>query len=676
MKKNSLITRAILLLMLLFATGLSALAQTPITTGKDILLYSTEFTDWDPKVGPTSNCDEGDITTGGGAGFRWGSRLTIDPTGNSCSNAGFLKMGTECPLLLRFPEFDFASGGVVEIWFCATTTNGRLMGVQGADAVGIEAPVPVPDGTRYDRVGPLDGGGNVIAPGMSAGTNTILDNSKVGVWIPGANTWGTRGGSTIYKVSYRLPAAGFTGKKRIELGGGSDYYHRDNTICAIKVYSSVGGTKYVASTNYAKAPANGYVMQGAVGGAENSGVKVPTSDYINVRGWNLGGADIKLSIEGTDAAKFSLNGAAPDGTITIPNATALASFDADMIQFTPSVKEGVASAVLKIEAVGGTGTCDPYYVSLSGITGVAGQKKILASEATIPFYTSLIAPVSQQFSFAGVDLTCPVTLSFSGTGSERFTVSETTVSAANANAGRTVTITYTGDIETIEHNVNLVLTSTCAGVVNSPLSIPLYAVTEDVTPEVRDVIFQVNPAGSAFLELSLAGPTYKFGASVNAKVYPETGWEITGWSNSGTKSDNRTFIVSKLTPSPIIVNLQKSGTGGGGGSADGFVAFTPTTVTGNGFTAVWTDPEDPTGLSGFDINIYDKAGNLLTTVGATAAERNKVIDLGAFLPATIDEESELLFWYEVVATGTVGPEVTAKAGTVRIDKTVDFNCGQ
>ncbi len=113
--------------------------------------------------------------------------------------------------------------------------------------------------------------------------------------------------------------------------------------------------------------------------------------------------------------------------------------------------------------------------------------------------------------------------------------------------------------QAIEQNVNLVLTSSCAEVVNSPLSIPLYAVTEDVTPEVRDVIFQVNPAGSAFLDLSLAGPTYKFGTSVNVKVYPETGWVIDGWSNSGTKSDNRTFIVSKTLPSPITVNLKPAG---------------------------------------------------------------------------------------------------------------------
>jgi hypothetical protein len=651
-QKHLFSTRLWIALFVLFgAMSFSAYAQ------KDILLYSTDFTDWGAMNESSAGSDDVFNATGGGAGFVLGSKPTVDPTGAACGGTGFIRNNSDSNLKLKFPEFNFVSGGAVELWLCAmTTSNTRQVIIPGADAVMIEGPVPTPSSNRYDRIG--IGTGTTINTSMMGGNNTTLDNTKVGVYFPG-DSWISSGGSTYYKVTYRLPAATFTGLKTIQLG--SSDWHKDIAICAIKIYTGVGTVvPYVASTNYPKAPADGHVMQGLVGGAVNSGTAV--NDPIKIKGWNLSGADVILSIEGKDATKFSLTGAATDGTLTVPNATALLGYDVPL-QFTPSVHEGVSSALLKIEAAG----CSPYYVSLTGITGGGTTPKILASSAVIPFYTSVIETVSKTLSLTGVNLTGDVAVSFEGSGKEQFSVplGEDVISKANATAGYTLTIKFKGTNDPSElENIFLVLKSPGA----DDVRIPLYGITRDVNPPLYDLIFEVNPSGSAYLDLSLVGPKYEQGTTVEVKVEPEKGYALYYWSdNAGSRSKSRTFRVT--ANKSVTIFMKKIATEEEEEENADYVAYTPSNITNDGFTAKWSSAPDATG---YTVVIYDKNKTEIARIPAGTANS---LNVSGLAPSSPQELSDFFYYFEVEATVPAGTEKTTMIGPIRLNGTILFNCG-
>ena len=675
MKKNNLKTRLLLLFAFFAAAGFSAFAQTPVTEGKDILLFETDFTDWTPMTNP-GNDNPILVTTSGGAGFSVGRRAEVSPTGSQCGDAGYLKFNNENGTGLTSPQFNFVEGGVVELWLCQTTgSNNRPAEVMGADAAAVAAPFPTLP--RYDRSGVgTTGSTTPTAPGMAMGTTSadrgILDNSKVGVYLPGS-VWVASEASALYKVSFRLPAGSFTGLRNVQINN-----HRDVAIVAMKFYSTIGTTPYVAATNYVNLVynpnASGHTMQGNVAGAAGSGV--PVNDLVNVRGWNISG-DVVLSIEGADAAKFSFPAANADGTFTVANADALAGINVP-IHFTPSVREGIATAALVI--TNPNNPAQTYKVALTGITGDGSTNPaILANTNPIPFYTSVIADVTLPFSLAGVNLTGPVTVSFEGPIASRFTASETSILAVNAMAGRTINLTFTGTIAPSEYNdMFLVLKSPGA----ADVRVPILAVTRDVRPTFGEISFSVDPPGTAFLDLSLAGPIYEIGTTITVTVTPETGYEIARWSdNAGSRNPKRTFQVGLGTRN-ITVFMKK---------VDeictdcppppgGFVAFTPTSnITADGFPANWTAAtgDNPT----YTVNVYadhDKA----IPLASFPAGAGSSFPVTGVAPAAPTAETDFFRWYEVVAKvdpsidNPSGVETTALVGPIRLTGTVPFVCGQ
>ncbi len=649
--KTFLTTRLFLVLSLLFgAMSFSANAQ------KEILLYSTDFTDWKALDKASAGSDEVFDAEGGGAGFRLGSKPTIDPTGVACGGIGFIRNNSDSNLKLRFPEFNFVSGGAVELWLCAmTTSNTRQVVIPGADAVMIEAPVPVPASTRYDRIGV--GTGTSISTNMAGASNTTLDVAKVGVYHAGSS-WISSGGSTYYKVTYRLPAATFTGPKTIQLG--SSDWHKDMAICAIKVYTGIGSVPYVACTNYAKNPADGHALSGTVGGAANSGTAI--NDLPNIKLWNST-SDVKLTIEGADAAKFSLVGADIDGSLTIPNTTALTGTNV-AVSFTPSVRAGISTALLKIEAIG----CQPYYIKLTGITGGATPQLVANPSTPFTFWTSLIQPVSQTINVAGLNLTNNVTLNITGPDAALFEVSQATLTVANATAGKTLNITFLGDINMGTKTATLEISSQGA----QPLHISLTGITFETKPKLYSLTFAVDPSGTAFVDTNPAGTLFLDKTSVEVTVVPETNWKIKYWSDAtGNRRSTRSITVGELKNTdngqPIIIYMEAGTHIDPDPSSGTFVAFVPTTITNNSFVASWGSVTDATS---YTVEVYDATtGSLIQTLPAIAGNTTVVSGLD---PASY--YSYLVKTTVSDGNGTVD-HITDMVGPFKTTGSIPFVCG-
>ena len=287
-----------LLLTALLSLSSAAMAQ------KDILLYSTDFTDWLQMDGTSGSSDDVFQGSGAGTGFTLGDKPQVFPDGTIGGATGYLTINNGPNNGIDCKELDFIAGGAVEIEFVNKTgSNTRWVGIQGADAVLVESLEPS-DG-RYDRahVGTLSG--TSYSAGTALGDKTGPTASLFNTWVNGSNGVDNNG-TGVTKVSFRLPAS-FTGTKRIKL-----VMHKDIAITSLKIYTTVGTTPYVSSTDYPNAGADGsktsagLTIQGAVSGPAVTGT-------VNVKAYNIT-SPVTLSIEGKDAAKFSL--VAPDGAMT------------------------------------------------------------------------------------------------------------------------------------------------------------------------------------------------------------------------------------------------------------------------------------------------------------------------------------------------------------------------
>ncbi|MDR1679962.1 MAG: hypothetical protein LBR81_09365 [Prevotellaceae bacterium] len=671
----------------------SAVAQTAPTVGKDILLYETDFRDWTP-MAITNGSDLHAITTGGGAGFSVQGRPNVEPNSTSCGMTGFLWFNQDNNYAIT-PAFNFVEGGVVEIWYCTNNTSTRNMYVLNANAVGIEGPVPGEDGTptgRLDRTGVASGtqNGPAVTTYMAVGTNgadrNTIDPAKVGVYHAG-NAFVTRSTGALYKVSYRLPAAQFTGMKTVQFGS------RDSRILQLKVYSTVGTTPYVASTNYANLindpNAAPHTMRGTAGGAAYSGVAVNAA--VNVKGWNISG-DIILSLEGADAGKFSFNDGAGNAvpTLTIPNADAITAAGVPVpLQFSPSSQAGVGSAVLVIADA--TNPARNYKVALTGITDDGTTNpQLIGSTDVIPFYTSVIEPVSQTYSFAGIYLTADATVSFTGPVAGRLKASKASFSALEAGKGATFTITYTGTPSASLHDETTSFMVITSG--GSTLTVPLRLETFDLKPPLHALEFAADPAGTAIIKLSLAGPLYPYGSTVEVTVIPESGYYITGWSdNAGSTSDFRTIRIKPdaTTPNLITVKLAPIGTGCNPcNSSGGFTAYIPENVNDDGFRANWSKNPNESSTTVYTVTVYDKAGNAIPGATCTAPAGTYFCDIAGLTPADKSDDANFMFSYKVEASNLLPADPSAtpplstpvpetdKVGVFRLTGDVDFTCGQ
>jgi hypothetical protein len=592
----------------------------PSTSACEIPLYQTDFTDWENIVEDDAKNVDYKIGQGGGAGF------IIDKGSKPTHTLGNAKLCfANSTNGITFKPMTFISGGVVEI-VANVNKNSKTLTMSGATFT---------NGTIDSQ------------PAIGTNPSSIT-----------ANTFTSGKDYGKYTMTFT-----FTGSGPLTLKLSSDAKCGEIDIVSIKVCTSIGSTPYVACTNYPRVPADGYTMSAVLGGGAESGT--PVNDVPIVKAWNTT-SDIKLTVEGTDAAKFSFTGVAADGSLTIPNVTAINGAYAP-ITFTPSVREGISSATLKVEAPG-CATCQPYYVNLTGITGDI-TPKIIADTTTIYFWTSVIKPVTYDVDIAGVNLTTPVSLNL--TGSSRFTFTPTSISKSEALTGTKLTITFTGDITSGTLNGILNLTSGTA----DPVVIKLVGITLDKKPVLYNLDFAVDPAGTAYVNTYPAGKVFLEGTQVKVTVTPETNWKVKGWSDiSGNKNVARTITVGQLKNTnngfPITVYMEAGQQGVVVTPTGGLVAYDVSSITDVSFTASWSTPAEAIpGTTVYTITIYDDGGNVIQTQTSTG---NSLVVTG-LNPSTF-------YSYAVSTTVPDGSSGTKNynseiIGPLKTSGIVPFTCG-
>lgn len=600
---------------------------------KDILLYSTDFTDWGASTTYPSNSGTSINGTLAGEGFVLLGKPGIFPAGVvTGAQLGYIDFNDGSGNM-TFRPFDFVSGGALELelYVNKNTKTLNLTGVTVSSGVIDNQPAaPLPVST------------------ISGAT-----------FISGKN-YG------IQKLTYYFSGTGF---KTLKIAHDAKTEWK---IASMKVYSTVGATPYVASTNYAKYPAAGHSLTGTVGGAKYSGT--PSNAKIKVKGWNIGSADVQLALEGVDAARFSFSNTADVLTSTMLNADALAEKDVT-IYYTPSVKKGVFNAKLKISAAG---VASPYYVGLTGITG-GSTPEIIADTATIPIYTSLITQKQYTLNLAGLNLTNDILLKVTGANANAFTLSQSKISSSLADDGVALGITYTGDIQVGMQNAVLEISSVGA----TTVKIPLKGYTYDSKPTLYKLDFDVSPSGTGYVNMSPQGTYFPEGTIVKVTATPETGYVLVSWQGSGSKKTVRTFTVGKNfntnTGDPITVTFATTGGCSTPCECDptlpeclsaGLMAYSPTLIDNVSIKAAWSAV---VGATNYKVQLYDFNG---TAVGAPVTVTTTDYTFTGLTAGTLYKYSVETTYIDPVTTlsvtqnsGIVGPFKTTGASS-------GFTCGQ
>ncbi len=609
MKITTRAVKTLLLSLTALMTSMVANAQS-----KDIMLYSTDFTDW------TAQEMTGSSDVLNQKGFSYKGKPGVYPTETTgCSDVGFIASNNSTNTL-TFPSFTFISGGVVVMEVCVNK-NGRTLTLSGSGASGITASVPV-------------------SPTASKASD---EEQVTGAQVKTGKDYGK------YVIEYT-----FSGSGDIQLELATTGKKGELDISKITVYSSVGTTPYVCSPDFPDAKvdgsgtSDGLKIQGEVGGNQVSG-------NVTIKGYNLS-SDVTLSVVGKDAAKFSLS--AP----SMSAADAMTGTNSVTVNFTPSVKAGTAVAMLKISSA-----TNDYYVNLIGATG-SGTPQIVASTSLLNFWASLIATTTQDLSVSGLNLTGPVTATLEGAGASRFSLSSSEISLAEATKGTSLQITFTGDIQEGEVPANLVLSSPGA----PSVTVPLNGVTSLLRPVMYPLTFDVDPSGTAYVETNPGGTLFKVGTQVTVTVTLEKGYKIARWQDaSGNTRSSRVFVVSEskntMSGDPITVFTEKGQQQEGGDEpvdVNGLVALEATNISNNSMTVNWTSQDGNT--TGYDVTITDANGNTVQTkhVESTATS----VDITG-----LDENTP--YYYTVTGTGTQGMVTTDKVGGFRTSSSVAKICG-
>lgn len=498
-----------------------------------------------------------------------------------------------------FPAYTFGAGGKVIITMTngTSTCNLTLTG-SGSDG-GITSTATLISGT---------------------GAASITGNSVIAL-----------GKSSKYQVVYTLPAT-VTGSVTLTLD------KIRNEISGISVCTSVGTTTPLITT-YPQ-PETTESTSAVVGG------KTSTINML-LRGYNLTG-DVTMSLVGTDAGYFSL----PVTTVAASNWRNIA------IVYTSSKVAQIHNAQLKLTSPGAT----DVYVDLVGIsTPAAGTTPtILADTATIPFYTYTIAPTTNTLSIAGVNLTGDVTLTLTGTNAAQFSLSASSISKANATAGNTITITYTGDVNfpTLQ-NATLVISSPGA----TPVSIPLKGYTYEVRPTMYNLSFIISPSGSGSVSTSPHGTEFADGTKVTATVTPESGYYVTNWSDIGVSGKTvRTIQVGDKHKNSITITLSNvcktcDCTAQGCSQASGsIVAYdvAQSQITDNSLTVSWSEVTGAT----YDVTVYNEDGSVKTTISNIPSGTTTTTITGLDPYTTYTYKVATVGVTPVQDTGTKGPYKT------------------
>ena len=569
--------------------SLTALAMSTVAfaqSSPDILLYSSDFTDWKTISGITSNVDAYAVTEGAGAGFTFNKKPEVQPAGSIGPFSGYYTNASSTHAITT-PTFNFVNGGVLEITYYVDQGSASNLTVTGADYVRF---VEINDpsgaiGTNYK---------NIIAGGSALGDKNGWFANYLD-WFSG-NSATVRYQGTYYTIRFSLPASSFTGAKSVTF---SDSKQTDKLV-AIKLYNSVGSVPYVAASEYANAEADGsgtsdgYKLTGDVNGDVVSG-------SVAIKGFNISN-NVTVSLEGTDAAKFSLP------TTSFSAADVLAGTNVP-VQFTPSVKSGVANALLKI--TNGDNPSQVYYVNLFGVTGSA-TPQIVAPTSTLNFWTYQLGRFTQTVNVSGINLTNPITATLSN--NVNFAVSSENISVNDATKGVQLNITFTGDITEGELPATLTLASSGA----PSVTIPLNGITTLEKPETYSLSFSVSPTGSGYIEAEPGGTIFAVGTSVTATVTPEKGYTVASWSdNAGTKRLTRTFTIGPATPQSIVCNLTKGETPVDPTSTSSFISTYATDITTTSMTVNWTpatDSSTPGFVPSYTVTLTPNDGSPVQTV--------------------------------------------------------------
>lgn len=566
-----------------------------------ITLYETTFEEWpsnDMTTGNSSASISYEVTPG--RSFAYVGKPGFFPAENKICSANSTNT-------LIFPTFDFIGKGIIEMdWTVAKNGKGMTLNISGATA-------------------------EIVS------TSTEPDKPSNGPQVSGASIkTGKNYGK--YTVRYTFNAnsntvAEFSNSMKCE----------EVAINRIKVLTDVGTNPYVFSPTYPNAGADGSrstqvsIIKGEVGGPQVSGT-------VDVQSYNLAGKKVKLEIIGANASRFTLPATEIDAPTAATNVT---------INYTPSVRAGAHDALLKLSADG----APDYYVNILGQTG-SGAPQIVASTAQLNFWTSLIAPREQVLRVSGLNLTGPLTLSVVGAGADRFTLSTNTLSVLEASKGYDLNISFLGEI--LENEVGLDATLELSSPGAAPVSIPLKGITSGVKPVLYNFTFEVQPAGTAFVDCNLGGTVFLEGTVLNATVTLENGYRINRWSdNAGTTKAQRSF---KVTENKHIVIFTEKGIqieGPTTTDVQAFVPLTPANITTTSMTLQWTPQENNAG--GYTVNVYNADGSLFKTLTSTTT---------SVLLDGLTEDTE--YNYEVVGDNGVlaGAASNPKIGPFRTAKTV------
>ena len=564
-------------------------------------LYFTDFTDWTLEEFSGSSGTVRSFDVGGaGNGFQADGNPKVYPAGTTCAQTGYFIHGND-GFTFRFPSYTFGAGGTLVVGVCHTgTTSNRTMSLTvDGSATGI-----TPEFT--------------VEPTMSTPTSVSTNVANFGV-CSSANS--------IYEVTYTL-APTITGAKSLVLTLSS----KSLNIIYLQV-KSLTDPLVVSTDNTAECAddPDGKTIQATKGGSA-------VVDSLHIKGYNITG-NVTMSITGTDAALFSLP------VSSISNAEGLAG-DSVAVRFTPSVVSGISNAQLIISSTG----APDYCVSLTGVTATNANPEITTPAETMKFATSLIDTVTQTIDISGINLTGAITLALSGADAVQFSLSATSVSSADALAGKSITVTYLGGIAApITHNASLVLSSSGA----TDVTLPLEGLTYSSAPTMYSLTTGVTPGGTGVVTQDLGGSSFASGTTVELTALPQTGYRFKQWSD-GNMSPTRSIIITSNLNLTAEFEL-------GASLASPFLAYTPATITNTAFTARWSTVA---GGPNYTVTVYDEDGAVVTTAGPTAGVSISVTGLTQGTVYTYKVETDT--GYETNVAGpikTTGTSAVPACGT-------------
>jgi len=568
------------------------------TGGCDIPLYTSDFTSWGAMTGTGSS----DLlsATGDGAGFTLFAKPEVNPTTAAPDGTIGVICSDNSTSAINFPPYNFISGGVLQVKFY-NSKNSKTLTLSGVTVLS----------TTIDAqpAGPL--------PLGTLSTDQVSTGKNFG----------------SYTVTYTFSGSGV---KNLVLSSTGKCGEID--ITSFKVCTSVGATKYVASTDYASCAINPTGL--TFSGIKGSTIKI--DKILNVKGWNITGP-MTFSVIGTDAAQFTL----PISTIT--QAAGLAG-QGITVEFMPATITGVSNAQLIISSAGAPSYC----VSLTGVTSTGATPEITTPVQTWNFPTSLIATTSQDIPISGVNLTGPITLSLSGANAGQFSLPTNTVTLAQALAGIPIEVDYLGAISApLNQNATLKLSSPGA----PDVLIPLVGKTYSVPPTTYSLNETVTPGGTGFITQDLGGTIFAAGTTVKVTAVPQTGYKFVNWSDNGSTALVRNILMTSNQ------NITAVFAPGNGVAITPFNAYFPLAApTTTGFTARWS--ADPAATS-YTVTVYDKFGVLVQTQAVGNVLTKAITGL----------TSGTLYTYKVTAntgdvSNIVGPILTAGAAPVAACGTV------